>query len=295
MAKIFILALFSVQVMFSGLYSDTKEAEVTKRLQAFAQAFNQGNADQLSTFWTQDAEVVRPDQGEVFNGKDEIVKVLQKRVQELKERRLKFSFRQDKINFPAEDQAVILGVVEVRDDKDQLLLRDARRVELVRQSGQWLIDSVNDIEVAPAPPVYNRLKEIEWLIGKWKDSDEDVTVVFNNRWDKYKNFIISRFTMTVFSLEEMEGIQIIGWDPIKKKIQSWLFDSDGGYGSGEWTKNGSSWEVALNYTLSDGKKGSGTNIYTKVDDTHYRFASKNRQLDGAAVEDIEPVTVVKEE
>ncbi len=101
--------------------------------------------------------------------------------------------------------------------------------------------------------------------------------------------------MTVYGLDAMEGIQIIGWDPIQQKIQSWVFDTDGGFGSGLWSKKGDSWEVGMNYTLNDGTKATGTNIYTKVDNNHYRFASIDRKLNGEAIPNIEPVTVTREE
>lgn len=297
MKRIFAISIFCLLGTLSVL-SAKEEADVTKdqiaqRLQDLSQAINQGDADKLSTFWTDDAAVSRPIVGEVVEGKGEIVKFLLKRAKELKERNLQFSFKLGKIDILEAGKATVDGVTEVSNQQG-IFVRNARRISLVQQQGQWVIDDVSDIEVPPAPPVYEKLKEIAWLVGNWKDQDEDVTITFANRWDKFNNFIVSRFTMAVYGLEAMEGIQIIGWDPVQQKIQSWVFDSDGGFGSGVWTKNGDNWQVAMNYTLSDGQKATGTNVYKKIDDTHYSFSSINRQVNGQAVPNIEPVTVTKE-
>lgn len=168
-------------------------------------------------------------------------------------------------------------------------------MEFLKQNGKWYIVSVSDIETPPAPPIHNKLKDMDWVIGNWKDQDDTVTITFSNNWDKFKNFITSRFTMTIYDTLAMDGMQIIGWNPIKKSPESWIFDSDGGNGTGTWSKKGDGWEVAVNYTLSDGKKASAINIYTELDNDHYRFASTNRLVDGKALPDIEPVTVKREE
>ncbi|MCE5318641.1 MAG: nuclear transport factor 2 family protein [Parachlamydia sp.] len=298
MRKFFAISIFCLQGLLSTL--SAKEADsatkdqITQRLQELTQAINQGDANKLASFWTDEADVSRPLIGEAIEGKAEIVKFLQQRAQELKERKLQFSFKPEKIDITEADQAVVQGVSEISNQQG-IFVRNARKVELIREKGQWLIDSVTDIEVPPAPPVYQKLKEIEWLVGNWKDQDEDVTITFANRWDKFNNFVISRFTMDVYGLEAMEGIQIIGFDPVQQKIQSWVFDSDGGFGTGIWTKKGDAWEVAMNYTLSDGQKATGTNVYKKVDDTHYSFSSVDRKLNGQAIPNIEAVTVAKEQ
>lgn len=64
------------------------------------------------------------------------------------------------------------------------------------------------------------MKQLEWLIGNWKNVDEDVIMTFSAKWDKFKNLIIKNFKIETHGLEEIEGIQIIGGNPIEKKIHS---------------------------------------------------------------------------
>ena len=296
MKNFFIISMICLQSILTNAFADDTEAtkEITARIQAYNQAVSEGNSDALSKFWTDDAELMDPVTGEVIDGKEEILKFLSQRMAELKERNLQYSFKLDKIDFPEKDKSFVEGITEVNGKKG-LFFRAARKVELLKQNGKWYIDTVSDIEIPPAPPIHNKLKDMDWVIGTWKDQDDNVTITFSNSWDKFRNFILSRFTMAIYDVVAMEGMQIIGWDPIKQSLQSWIFDSDGGNGTGTWSKKGDGWEVAVNYTLSDGKKASATNIYTKVDNDHYRFASINRKVDGKALPDIEPVTVKREE
>jgi hypothetical protein len=101
--------------------------------------------------------------------------------------------------------------------------------------------------------------------------------------------------MKVYGLDGLEGYQIIGWDPLEKKFRSWVYDSDGGFGTGLWSKKGDGWQVAMNYVLSDGSKATAVNIYDKISSDSYNFSSIDRQLDGKKIENIEPVEVVREE
>ena len=44
-------------------------------------------------------------------------------------------------------------------------------------------------------------------------------------------------------MDDLEGTQVIGWDPAAGTIRSWMFDSDGGFGEGTWSKKDNSWIV----------------------------------------------------
>lgn len=90
---------------------------------------------------------------------------------------------------------------------------------------------------------------------------------------------------------ELEGTQIIGWDAAEGQIRSWVFDSEGGFGSGVWNRVGNQWIVKTVSTLADGSRGSATNVYTLVGDGVYRWKSVDRQLNGELLPDIDEVTV----
>lgn len=296
MHKIFIagvLCFLSALTTIFGIESEDAKKQVEKRLQEFTEAINQHKAELLPTFWTQDAILINPATGESYKGKSQITDYLQKRNQEIEKRQLNFTFTPGKVIFIDNNQVAVDGVVEIKDN-GKLLQRDARNIKLVNQNGQWYINELREIEAPPPPPVYSHLKQVEWLIGNWKDADENVTITFSAKWDKFKNFIIQNFKMETYGLEAIEGTQVIGWDPIQERIRSWVYDSDGGFGHGIWHKTNDGWQVAMRYVLSDGSEGEETNIYSNINERSYQYSSIDRTLDDEPLENISPVTVKKE-
>lgn len=294
MLRVISFLIFCLGSTYSFAYEENlnEKNRVNERLQQFTSVLNARNGD-LSEFWTQDGKLINPISGEVVDGNQNIAKYLQGKVLELKGN--KVTFEVGNLIFPDDRSAVVEGVLKVY-DSNNLVEQRARKIELQKKDdGKWYLYTVREIPVEQAPSAYEHLKGLEWLVGNWKDEDENVTIQFSTNWDKFKNFLIQKFTMKVYGLEAMEGIQIIGWDPIEKKIRSWVYDSDGGFGSGVWEQKGNSvWEAALNYVLSDGKKGSAKNIYKKIDDKSYSYTSIDRKIEGEALPNVENVTVQKE-
>ena len=92
---------------------------------------------------------------------------------------------------------------------------------------------------AAAPAPYEQLKVLEWMIGEWVDEGEDMTITTVCRWTRNRCFMTRSFKVSTADGRELEGTQIIGWDPAEKRIRSWLFDSEGGFGEARWTRDGS--------------------------------------------------------
>jgi hypothetical protein len=90
-------------------------------------------------------------------------------------------------------------------------------------------------------------------------------------------------------------LQIIGWDPVRQQIRSWVFDSDGGYGDGYWTLKGNAWHIQSSGTLSDGKKTTGHNIMTKIDDNSFTFQKVEQSVDGELLPNVPESLVVRQE
>lgn len=297
MLKLFIIGIVCLQSCMGFLSAaetnDTVDRDkVVQRLNAFTAAFNKGPGEDLGSYWTENAEFTVPLTGEVVEGREAIAQHLQKKQQELNGKTI--TLTPGKISFPTPDTAIVEGVVQFI-DHGSVTERKSRKFELVKQNGAWYLDTIREIPVDLPPNLYSHLKDLDWLVGKWKDEDEDVSISFETKWDKFKNFLIQHFKTEIYGLEEMEGTQIIGWDPVAERIRCWVYDSDGGFGSGIWTKDGANWNVVMTYTLSDGRTASATHIYSKISDKSYTYSSIGRDVDGEVLPNIEPVTVAKEE
>lgn len=297
MLKLLVIAILSLQSCFCFLFAEDKEAlekqKVIDRLQEFTEIINKGNVNDLDTFWTEDAEIINPVNGETAKGKQEITKYLQNQIQELKNKKIKFTVGD--IMFSDANSATVQGVLQFFDN-GTLVDRAARKIDLIKVDGKWNLDFIREIEVAlPPSNSYSHLKDLEWLLGKWVDEDDNVDISFNTQWDKNKNFIVQSFSMDVLGLDALEGRQIIGWDSVEGKIRSWVYDSDGGFGSGTWSKKDGGWQATMDYTLDNGKKASATNIYTPIDEKSYSYSSIDRKVDNNALPNVESVTLSKEE
>lgn len=144
-----------------------------------------------------------------------------------------------------------------------------------------------------------QLAALEWMIGDWVDrgtgvdGDDDTTISLECRWNKHKHFIIRSFTVKVDGQVGLEGKQVLAWDPIKKTIRSWMFDSEGGFGEAAWKQSGNRWVVTTSQVLRGGKRASSINVLTPVDKDSFTWQSVGREVDGELLPNTPKVTVVR--
>lgn len=264
--------------------------EIKNVVQAFQEAYNQKDANKLSEQWAPDASFFNPVTGESAEGREEIEKLFQDKFADGKQRQIKVETKN--IEFPNTHEAIEKGIMKI-EVEDLEPLQFAYQMEYAKENGKWLIKAINQIEIQNPGSNFDQLKDLEWLIGKWEDADENINIHFDNQWDKYNNFITQSFQMKIYGQNDLEGKQIIAWDPTQNTVRSWVFDSDGEFGEGTWEKIDKSWYAFMRYTLVDGSIATAKNIYTPIDDKSYSFASVEREVDGEILPDMDPVTVKK--
>lgn len=292
-SKIVLTLLAAAWLVGCGQANQNKEADekaIRNVVQSYQEAYNQQDAAKLFAQWASDATYNNPVTGESAEGKEAIEKLFKEKFAQDKKRHLEITIKS--IEFPHADEAIENGVMEVTVD-DQPTLQMAYEASYVKENGKWLVKAIKEIELQEPSSNFEQLKDLAWLVGKWKDSDDNIDILFDNQWDKYKNFITQHFEMKIYGQDDIEGKQIIAWDPVKNVIRSWIFDSDGGFGEGTWEKMDKSWYATMLFTLGDGRVASSKNIYTPVDDHSYTFASVEREVDGEILPNMNPVTVEK--
>ncbi|MHC4178854.1 MAG: hypothetical protein ACYSWU_15185 [Planctomycetota bacterium] len=138
------------------------------------------------------------------------------------------------------------------------------------------------------------LDELEWMVGQWVDEGEASKVITSCSWTKNRKFLTRSFSVTIDGKVSLEGTQFVGWDPIAKRIRSWTFDSEGGFGEGRWIKDGNRWLVKMSFVLASGERASALNVITYVDQDTLRWQSIDREIAGELQPNIPEVTVVRE-
>jgi len=289
MSLLRIVSILSLAVFFVSCNTND-EVAIRKQAQTYEAAFNRGDAKALADLWAEDAEYVNPESGEVISGREAIRKEFQVSLQERKNAHIEIKI--GSITFPNSHQAVETGTAIVTRNGD-VLSQTVYKATYEKQNGDWLITQVREVESMDVPTQYAHLKQLEWLVGEWVDKDQDVVIKINIHWDKFKNFLTQKFSVTVEGKLELEGRQLIAWDPVNEQIRSWMFDSDGGFGEGKWKKKGNSWVVETSQTLADGKRASAINIYTPIDHNSYKWESVGREVGGDILPNIAPVTVIR--
>ena len=233
---------------------------------------------------------MNPLTGSQVEGRDAIAKEFEAILAELTETKLAVDV--ESIRFISPGVAVENGVAKLisADDEPQETSYTAIHV---KRDGEWLLDRVTEEDVPVILLHYEQLKDLEWMIGAWVDGDDQDRIETTCQWTRNKNFITRSFTVSIQDRIDMAGMQLIGWDPEAKQIRSWVFDSDGGFAEGRWTKKGNRWSITTTGTLPGGGKASSVNIITVVDENQFKWQSVNRTAGRELLPNIDEVVVVR--
>lgn len=271
------------------------EAAIRNNAAKYVEAYNRRDSKTMASMWSPDAVYTDSSTGERVVGRDAIAKQLDHAFAGAEDAKLKVNI--SSIDFVSPNVAIEKGTAEASYAKSPTEKTEYSAVH-VKRDGQWLLDRVSEVEIDDKPPEpppsnYDRLKELEWMIGSWIDQDESATVQTDCEWTKNRNFMTRSFAAVVRDQVARSGMQIIGWDPAAKQIRSWVFDSEGGFSEGTWTRKGDKWIVQQKGTLPDGGHSTATNIFTRIDDNTLTWQSINRQVDGEVLPNIEEIQVVR--
>lgn len=254
----------------------TPTAAIVKSIHSFAAAFNAGDAKKLAAHFVEDGEYV-DDTGTLFKGREAIRAEFAAFFKALPGTQLAIDV--EALRFVGDSLAIEEGTAAVTNATDDSVTVSRYIVVHVRKKNRWQIASARDLDSEPASN-HDRLKPLEWLVGDWIDESHESTVETSIRWSKDGNFLISQFRVNVAGVRSMGGTQRIGWDPLKKQIRSWVFDSEGGFGSGLWTEMPGGWIVKSTAVLPDGSSGSGTSTYAQTGEDSFRLTLSQRIVAG---------------
>jgi uncharacterized protein (TIGR02246 family) len=296
-AKLLLVTLFVLIAGSASAYADQAADEAAIRANAakYVEAYNRRDSRTMASMWSPDAVYTDNSTGEGVIGREAIAKQLDHAFAGAEDAKLKVNI--DSIEFVSPNVAIEKGSAEVSYSKSPTEKTEYSAVH-VKRDGQWMLDRVSEVEIDDKPPQappsnYEHLKELEWMIGSWIDEDENATVQTDCEWTKNRNFMTRSFAAVVRDHVARAGMQIVGWDPVAKRIRSWVFDSDGGYSEGTWNHKGDKWIVQQKGTLPDGGQTTSTNIVTRVDDNAFTWQAIDRQVDGEMLPNIQEIRIVR--
>ncbi|WP_442508586.1 YybH family protein [Novipirellula sp. SH528] len=295
-------ALFAIVTMCAGVVAAQKtkpvattsenssddRALIEKNVASYVAAFNAKDAKALAAHWSPEGVYVDRITGEQMTGRDSIEESYAKSLSVMKDSQLEVQV--ESIDFVSPNVAIENGTATVTGPEP---VRSEYSAVHVKRDGQWLIDRISEAEIVLPPSHYEQLKDLEWMIGNWVDQSGEGTVTTECHWARNNNFIIRSFTVPVGDTVDMAGMQIIGWDPVRKQIRSWVFDSDGGFNEGLWQQVDQKWIVGCTATLPDGRRATSDSIMKLLDEDRFTWQQVNRFVDGEMMPNLEEVVIVR--
>jgi uncharacterized protein (TIGR02246 family) len=265
------------------------EKAIRLAAEAFARAYNAGDAKAIASLFLADGQIVN-EEGQSTQGREGIAQVFAGIFKEHPKTHMDLAV--ESIGFIGPNMAVEDGVATVTHAPDEPAQRSPYTVVHAGLSGKWLMASARDLpDDTPTPE--EQLKQLQWMIGDWVDESPEALVMTSYRWTDNQCYILSEFKIQVGGRPLMTGTQRIGWDPLAKKIRSWVFDSEGGFGEGIWTREGNHWIVKMTGVTRDGKIASATNTTTRVSKDRMTWQQRDRIVGGEKTPDIAEVPITR--
>jgi uncharacterized protein (TIGR02246 family) len=265
------------------------EAAIQASAEAFIKAYNGHDAEAIAALFAPDAKVLT-EEGETIEGREAIAQQFADIFADEPQTQTEVSI--GSVRFIGADLAIEAGTTKTTPAPGETPEYSRYTVLHIKRDGKWLMAAVRDTEGEP-PTNYERLRPLEWMIGEWIDESEDSVVLTACRWSDNKNYILQEIKLRVAGSDTMEVTQRIGWDPLSKRIKSWVFDSEGGYGEGVWARDGDTWIVKSTAVRRDGITASATNVIALMGKDAYLWQSTDRVVGNEVMPPIEVKVVRK--
>jgi uncharacterized protein (TIGR02246 family) len=267
------------------------ENSVRETLAAYVAAYNQKNAAKLVEFFTPEGTLI-DSENVATRGREAIAQEFSEAFAERTTYTLEAKI--DLVRLITPDVAQATGVARLVSPKEATIANQFAAL-LARQGGVWKIVEIRDYP-APAGSVtpYERLKELEWMVGDWVDESEDAQVSSTVRWGQGKGFLIRDYSVQVKGEPTTSGLMIIAWDPQTAQIKSSIFNADGSRGEGSWTRAAENqWVVKAHGSTADGRPTSATQVITLVNKDALKTSSIDRVIGEEIVRDLEDIIMVR--
>jgi len=265
------------------------DAAIRANVAAFVKAYNAKDSKAIAALFTPDGQIVDKD-GDVNEGREAIARAFAGLFAGSPKKRIEVTV--DSIRFVGADIAIEEGSTKETPAPGEPPEYDRYTVLHVKRDGKWLMAMARD-EEGPPPSSHEQLQPLAWLVGDWVDDGGNVVVNSTCRWSEDGNFLLQEFNLQVSGKNAMRVSQRIGWDPLAKRIRSWVFDSEGGFGESLWTRDDDIWVIKATGVRSDGTTASSTNMLVPAGKDAYVWRSRDRIVDDEVVPPIEVKVVRK--
>jgi len=238
-------------------------SEIRTMLAGYLQAFNRHDAAAAASHWAAAAENVNLDTGEITRGREAVRDVFAALFELDTEAAIDIDL--EAIRPLQDDVAVVDGIARVSyADGDVAGSRFSAVV--IREDDQWRLASVRETAAAVEPKPARPLDQLAWLVGSWEDVGDGVIASSQAAWSADRGFLVRTHVsppdehpagrpaagdtgipglLPAAVGGRRELTEIIGWDPERETIRSWIFSADGRFAEGTWSRDADGWIVTI--------------------------------------------------
>lgn len=235
------------------------KAEVETMLGDYLRDFNRHDTVSVAAHWTEQGENLDLDTGETTVGRAAVREVFAALFDE--DAAAAIDIDVQSVRPVRRDVAVVDGTSTVRFG-DGARAGSRFSAVMVRQDGRWMLDSVRESVDREATHDGRPLDQLAWLVGAWEDPRPGMAASTTCFWSAGHAFLIRTHAVSGLTstgdaatgipallpeaeAKEREVTEIIGWDPDRRLIRSWVFTSAGRFAEGTWTQTADGWRVRL--------------------------------------------------
>jgi uncharacterized protein (TIGR02246 family) len=269
-----------------------EEKAVVEGVDAFTKLYSVANAEGLAELFLEEASIIDPE-GNETHGKAAVAEMYAAAFQQSPG--LKVESKVEEVRFLTPDVARVKGESQLSSAAGDASEFNRFSALLVRRDGKWRIAEIREFAAPPADVTpYERLRDLEWMVGEWVDESDNNRVQSNVQWADNQSYLVRTYKVEMHGEKGSSGTMFIGWDPQSGQIKSWLFDSNGGHGEALWTRTGEKeWVVKAQGVLRDGRPTSATQIHSIINKDSVKTSSLDRIIGGQVAPDIVDVVMVR--
>lgn len=272
--------------------STDDQAGIEKLLKKVTTAYNKGDAEAISGLFQDDAILI-DGEGVEIQGRPAVEKHYEAAFAGGPPAEISAVLKSAR--FPRPNVASVHGEFRLLDSSGTVFAVGRFGLIAAREKDEWKIAELRDhsIEMVERTEEIDHLKDLEWLLGDWVDESRDLKIESTVRWAEGRKYLIRTYSVRVPGQSATTATQWIGWDPRTDQIRSWIFDSDGGFGEGLWTRSNRGWVVKTTGVLPDGAPTSATIIIDSIGKHTVQIRSVNRIIGGRIHADLNNIVMVR--
>jgi uncharacterized protein (TIGR02246 family) len=266
-----------------------EEQAVRLAVATFAKAYNAGDAKAVAALFVEGGEIVN-EEGLRVQGRTAIEGAFAGIFQTHPKSQIETTVRS--LRFVSPTVAIEDGTSTVTHPSGERTEHNRYTVVHVKQDGRWRIASARDLPNEEAV-AGEEIERLGWLIGEWLSESRSGLVLASYRWGDDRRSILSEFKVQAGGRPASSGSERIAWDPLAKKLHSWMFSSEGELAEGTWTRSGSQWLVKMSGVTGDGKRVSSTNVLTRAAKDRMTWQSRDRVVGEEQMPNIGEISIVR--